>query len=88
MKFKNIKHKFLCVVQDIKLKIQLWYLISFGYYDKDFTPLRCPHCKSEELEDCNIVTLNGYGSTILEYNCKCEKCGKILNHWAYGYWER
>ena len=83
MKLKQrIKYK----IQNIRYHLYLFYLESFGYIDKDGTPLKCT-CGCEDLEDCNEDYLDGLGSIRLEYDCRCKKCGKILGHWAYGYWE-
>ena len=82
MKLKHIKYK----IQNIRYHLYLFYLKRFGYIDKDGTPLKCT-CGCEDLEDCNEDYLDGLGSVRLEYDCRCKKCGKILNHWAYGYWE-
>ena len=71
------------------IHLQTTFLIRrdqlLGYIDKDGTPLKCT-CGSKELEDCNEDWLDGR-SIRLEYDCRCKKCGKILNHWAYGYWQ-
>lgn len=80
-----MKHKILLFVQNIRFKLEIFYLQFFGYIDKDFAPLKCT-CGCKNLEDCNEDYLDGLGSVRLEYDCRCKKCGKILNHWAYGYW--
>lgn len=46
---------------------------------------KCPKCKSKNQEDINVDRLDGYGSTILEYDIVCTDCGQYLNHYAYGY---
>ena len=79
-----MRHKMGWFIQKIRIKITVFFLRLFGYIDKDYCPLKCT-CGSKELEDCNKDYLNG--SILLEYDCRCKKCGKILNHWAYGHWE-
>ena len=74
------------IIQNIRFKLEIFYLKLFGYIGKDFTPLKCT-CGSKDLEDCNEDYLDGLGSVVLEYDCRCKKCGKILNHWAYGQWQ-
>lgn len=69
-------------------KLQDWIAIRCGYIDSDYEPLKCP-CGCTELEECNQDYLDTcYRGTILEYDCRCKQCGKILGHWAYGYWQR
>ena len=73
---------------DLKYRFRDWLAIKRGYIDKDHEPLKCT-CGSTDLEECNQDYLNpGYRGTILEYDCRCKKCGKLLGHWAYGYWQR
>lgn len=48
---------------------------------------KCPKCKSKKQKDINVDRLDGYGSTILEYDVVCADCGQFLNHYAYGYFE-
>lgn len=60
-------------------------LITEGYVDNDLEPLKCRYCDSTDLEDCNYSYLDGV--LLQEYDCKCEKCGKLLGHWAFGCWE-
>lgn len=63
-----------------------WWSIFRGYMAKDHTPLKCTcgckdlETKNECWQDLNVL--------LLEYDCCCKKCGKILNHWAYGQWNR
>lgn len=49
--------------------------------------MKCPKCKSIEQDEINFDNLDGYGSTILEYDVVCANCGEYLNHYAYGYME-
>lgn len=73
---------------NLRYKFQDWLAIKQGYIDSDHEPLKCP-CGCTELEECNQDYLNpGYRGTILEFDCRCKQCGKILGHWAYGYWQR
>lgn len=67
-------------------KLEICYLKLFRYIDKDYAPLKCT-CGCKELESCNEDYLDGLGSVLLEYDYRCKKCGKILNHWAYGNWQ-
>ena len=81
----DMKYKLGLFIQNIRIKIEVWYLQFFGYIDKDYCPIKCT-CGSKDLEDCNEDWLNGR-EIRLEYDCRCKKCGKILSHWAYGHWE-
>lgn len=58
-------------------------LFEDGYIAKNGEPLKCEFCDSKELEDFN-ENYSDYG--IVEYSVKCEECGKVLAHWAYGDW--
>lgn len=61
--------------------------VLLGYIDKDGEPLKCYYCKSTDLEECNHDYLDEtYHGTVLEFDCRCKKCGKITGHWAYGHW--
>lgn len=79
-----MKHKIRLLIQNTRIKIRVFFLRLFKYIDKDYGPLKCT-CGSKELEVCNGDYLDGH--ILCEYDCRCKKCGKILNHWAYGYWE-
>lgn len=81
-----MKNKIGWFLQNIRIKITVFFLRLFKYIDKDYCPLKCT-CGSKELEDCNEDYLDGLHSILLEYDCRCRKCGKTLNHWAYGRWE-
>lgn len=73
---------------NIKYRIHDWILMKRGYIANDYEPLKCT-CGCDELDDCNEDYLDtGYRSTILEYDCRCTKCEKIIGHWAYGHWQR
>lgn len=73
---------------DCKYRFQDWLLIKYGYIDADHEPLKCT-CGSTDLEECNQDYLDTYyRGTILEYDRRCKRCGKILEHWAYGHWQR
>lgn len=73
---------------DLKYRFRDWLAIKHGYIDADYEPLKCT-CGSTDLEECNQDYLDTYyRGTILEYDCRCKSCGKILGHWAYGYWQR
>lgn len=69
-------------------RFQDWIAIKRGYIAEDHEPLKCT-CGSTDLEECNQDYLDTYyRATMLEYDCRCKKCGKILGHWTYGYWQR
>lgn len=53
-------------------------------YLEDGTPTKCS-CGSTDLGQCNEFYDGPY--ILCEYDCRCNNCGKILNHWAYGHWE-
>lgn len=73
---------------DFKFRFQDWLAIKRGYIGADHEPLKCT-CGSTDLEECNQDYLNApYKNTVLEFDCKCKKCGKLLGHWAYGNWQR
>ena len=78
-----MKYKMQLLIQTIRIRLEVFFLRLFGYIDKDFEPLKCT-CGCKKFEYCNEDYL---GSILLEYDCKCKKCGKTLNHWAYGHWE-
>jgi hypothetical protein len=50
---------------------------------EDGTPLKC-HCGCTEFTNVNEYFCQ-YGRE--EYEQKCNNCGKIVGHWAYGYWQ-
>lgn len=54
------------------------------FIQKDYTPIRCPRCKSTSFEDYNI---DGTDYIVFEYDRKCKICGKFLGHWSYGHWD-
>lgn len=73
---------------NLKYDFMDWIAKKRGYISDDYEPLKCP-CGSTELEDTNKDYLNEcYRNTVLEYDCVCSKCGKLLGHWAYGHWDR
>lgn len=73
---------------DFKYRFRDWLAIKRGYIDADYEPLKCT-CGSTDLEECNQDYLDTYyRGTILEFDYRCKQCGKILGHWAYGYWQR
>lgn len=78
-----MKYKMKHLIQTIQIKLKIFFLRLFGYINKDFEPLKCT-CGSKELEDCNK---NYIDNILVEFDCRCKKCGKILNHWAYGHWD-
>jgi hypothetical protein len=57
--------------------------IEAGYVAEDGTPLKC-HCGCTEFTNVNEYFCQ-YGRE--EYEQKCNNCGKIVGHWAYGYWQ-
>lgn len=73
---------------DLRYRFQDWLLVKCGYIDTDHGPLKCT-CGCTDLEECNQDYLDTcYRGTILEFDCRCKRCGKILGHWAYSYWQR
>lgn len=53
------------------------YQIKNGYIKEDGTPLKCQFCDSNDLKwkgDWESKTVT------------CNKCGKIVGMWDYGYW--
>ena len=83
---KQIYNKIMYWIRCMKDSIYIKKMQLFGYMADDFSPMKCPNCKGDEFTDCNEYRLDGPGSIVLEYDCKCEKCNCILGHWAYGYW--
>lgn len=79
-----MKNKLIWHIQVIKWEIKLFFLKLFGYIDKDLQPLKCTCCGSKELEDCNEEYID---NILVEFDVRCKKCGKILNHYVYGYWD-
>lgn len=65
---------------NLKDKILDWFLIKSGYISDDYESLKCT-CGCMDLEDCNQDYLDEYyRGTVLEYDCKCSECGRILGH--------
>ena len=79
----DMKYKMRHLIQTIQIKLKIFFLRLFGYIDKDLEPLKCA-CGRKELEDCNKAYVD---NILVEFDCRCKKCGKILNHWAYGHWD-
>jgi hypothetical protein len=79
-----MRHKIGWCLQKIRIKTEVFFLRLFRYIDKDYEPIKCT-CGCKDLEECNQDYLDG--RILLEYDCRCKRCGKILNHWAYGRWE-
>jgi len=59
-------------------------LIKDGFVDENLNPLRCI-CGTID-EDWEIVNKYYCPYGIEEYSLKCNKCGRIVGHWAYGHW--
>lgn len=59
-------------------------LITAKYLTQNGEPIKCLHCGSQDLTDCNHYVEEMY---VVEYDMKCKHCGEILGHWAYGNWE-
>lgn len=57
-------------------------LESEGYIDENGKPLKC-ECDCTDFTDVNEY-LCQFGRE--EYEVKCNDCGKIVGHWAFGYW--
>lgn len=45
-------------------------------------PTECD-CGNKEFEKFNEYKEDYY---VVEYSLKCKECGKVVGHWAYGYW--
>lgn len=78
-----MKYKLRWFIQVMQIKTKLFFLQLFGYIDKDLQPLKCT-CGSKELEDCNKDYID---NILVEFDVRCKKCGKILNHYVYGHWD-
>lgn len=50
-------------------------------YDSDGACIKCPNCKSTEINQHVVDSINGYASEIEEY---CNNCKKRVGYWAYG----
>ena len=79
-----MKYKVQLLIQTIRIRLEVFFLRLFGYLNKDYESIKCT-CVCKDLEEFNKDYLDGH--ILLEYDCRCKKCGKILNHWAYGHWE-
>lgn len=53
-------------------------------YDADSSPIRCYNCASTELKEEIVDTIE---YTVLEKNCICLDCGKLVGVWNTGYWD-
>ena len=65
------------------------YLQWRGYLGSDLEPLKCPYCRSNDIEECN-EDFGGYNipdGTAVEFDIRCKNCGEILGHFAYGNWD-
>ena len=64
-------------------------MIKDGYWNKDFEPIKCEYCESENIENDNFLGegFNEPCGTTTEYDKVCKDCGKIIEHWSYGNWE-
>lgn len=71
-------------IENIIVNMYLKYMQLRGYILKDRTPIKCPRCKSKDLEDYNYYYLDIY---VCEHDRKCKKCDKVLGHWNYGHWD-
>lgn len=81
---KKLIHKIKCKISDLQFRYYYWQNVKRGFISNNGTPLKCHECDSIDLKDYNKL----YEEHILiEYDCKCNKCGTMLGHWAYGYWE-
>ena len=57
--------------------------VNTGYIDNNGRPLKCQYCEGTEFKYVNEHYCQ-YG--LEEYEFECKSCGKIVGHWAYGYW--
>lgn len=62
---------------DIKLSILK------GYHNIDFSPRKCPYCKSKKFHK-GCTTYGDY--YIEEYELLCDKCNERVGLWSYGSW--
>ena len=58
-------------------------LVKEGYILEDGTPIKC-YCGCKDFEEVNKYYEN---HSPIEFQLKCKKCGNIVGHWSYGYWE-
>lgn len=59
-------------------------LLKAKYINENSEPIKCIHCGSTDLEDCEFYKEDYY---VVEYTKKCKHCKEILGHWAYGSWD-
>lgn len=65
-------------------------MINEGYIAKDGTPLKCWNCKGTNFTEFGHDYLDycyGVGVGLLEYQLKCDECGKNVGYWVAGHWE-
>lgn len=55
-----------------------------GYIDKKGYPLKCMNCEGTEF---TMVDDHYCNMGLEEYSLKCDNCGVIVGHWAYGNWQ-
>lgn len=55
-----------------------------GYITDKGTPLKCLQC---DHTDFTMVDDYYCPYGLEEYSLKCDNCGSIVGHWAYGYWQ-
>jgi hypothetical protein len=81
-----VSTKFIKAIKETFYWVKRSVMNKFKYIFNKWNNLeKCPKCKSTKTTDKNIDRLDGYGSTVLEYDLVCAKCGHYINHWAYGY---
>lgn len=86
--WESIKMRIRWKISPIQMRLSVWWQIKRGYIDKDLTPLKCPYCKSHNIETCNeqIGGWNIPDGCLTEYDARCKDCDEIIGHWAYGSW--
>ena len=59
-------------------------LINEGFISESGKPLKCLHCKSNDLEEYMPFYEEHWGK--IEYSVKCKECKEHVATWAYGNW--
>ena len=56
--------------------------IEDGYINDKYAPIKC-YCGCSDFTD---VKQQYEEHMLVEYQVKCNSCGKAVGHWAYGQW--
>ena len=79
-KLEKLRNKWNNLLQLVDYRYSIWA----GFIEPDGTPLKCRNCAHEEFdEDYSYVNEGCIG----EIEVTCQKCGKVVAYWAYGYWQ-